>query len=272
MIIKYPVIVGLPKAPQAYKHDLIKLILDQTVAEYGVYRLEVPEINVPGGKRQAQLLSDGKQVNVLWLPSSTLMANMHAIAIPVDILRGLLGYRVCLINNKSKTDFSKIVDIKTFGEMTVGQGLGWVDVEIYQFNGVQPILGSTFNGLMGMLASNRISCLPLGANEISETLEDYAVSMPMLTIEPSLLVYYDFPIYFYVNDKYPLIAARFELGFKKILANGQFDALFRRYHEGKLNKINIRGRRIICLKSPYLPLEKQCLPTGPEGMSVIHAL
>jgi hypothetical protein len=69
-----------------------------------------------------------------------------------------------------------------------------------------------------------------------------------------------------------LIAARFELGFKKILANGEFDALFRRYHEGKLNNINIGGRRMVCLKSPYLPLEKQCLPTGPEGMSAIQAL
>lgn len=271
MIIKYPFILSQPKAPQAYKYDLVKLILDQTVAEYGAYRLEMPELNALGGKRQAQMLNDGKQVNLLWLPPSTMMANIHATAIRVDILRGLLGYRVCLINNKSKTDFDKVVDIKTFSGITVGQGLGWADVEIYQFNGVQPILGSTFDGLMGMLATNRFSCLALGANEISETLEEYAARMPMLAIEPGLLVYYDYPIYFYVNDQYPLIAARFELGFKKILANGEFNALFARYHEEKLKKINIRGRRMICLKSPYLPLDKQCLPTGPEGMSVIQA-
>ena len=272
MVIKYPNIISLPAVPQAYKLELLKLLLEQTVAEYGSYRLEVPELNALGGKRQAVLLDEGAQVNLMWLPPSTIMAGIHAVPVPVDILQGLLGYRICLINSTRHTDFSPVVDVKSFARIGVGQGLGWADIDIYQSNNIQPVLASTFDGLMSMLAANRFQCLPLGANEINDTLHDYSARMPMLAIEPSLLVYYDYPIYFYVNSQYPLIAKRLALGFKKIQANGEFTKIFTRYHKGKLNNLNIAARRVICLKSPFLPVKAQCLASGPPGMDLIKTL
>jgi hypothetical protein len=73
-----------------------------------------------------------------------------------------------------------------------------------------------------------------------------------------LLIVYDFPIYFYVSKKFPEIAKRFELGLKKLADNGEFEKLFRQYHEKNLAQLNLTQRKIICLKSPFMSVQRQC--------------
>ena len=259
MIIKYPVNVNGSKTPEIYKLALVKLVLEHTSAEYGDYRLELPEINAIGAKRLSLLLSEGAQVNLIWSSPNPPFSTSDAFPIAVDIDRGLKGDRLCLINRNINVDFNRVTDLASFRQISLGQGLGWQDIDIYHFNQIYPITGTTFDGLLAMLAANRFSCLPLGADEINGVLEDYRERMPMLGIESNLLVHYDFPIYFYVSAKEPLIAERFRLGMKKIQANGEFDRLFARFYQGKLDNLKLGARRVICLKAPSLPLDQQCV-------------
>ena len=259
MIINYPnTMDSAATDAKAYKLELIKLLLDSTRAEYGDYTLNLPVLNVSGVKRQSLLISEAKQINVLWTTPSSPIAMAEAIQIPVDILRGLLGYRICLINRNGSANFDSVTDVASLGKISVAQGLGWPDVDIYEFNNIQPITTNSFEALVSMLAANRFSCLPLGINEINGSLQDYSAKMPMLAIEPNIIIYYDFPIYFYVSAKTPEVAERFKLGFKKIAANGKFERLFLKYHQSQLENLNLRSRRTICLKNPGMPLEKQC--------------
>lgn len=265
MLIKYPSFTNAPKAPDAYRLQLIALILEQTRGEYGDYQMERPQFDADSSKRQALLLDEGSRVNVMLSSPGTSISQVDVIAIPFDILRSLLGNRVCLINRNQKVDFSQVKDSASLSSISLGQGFGWTDLDIYAFNNIQPKTAPTFDGLITMLAASRFGCLPLGVDEINPILQDYAVQWPSLGIEPSLLIQYDFPVYFYISAKEPLLAERFKLGIKKIQANGEFDRLFAQFYQKKLDNLHVNKRRVICLKSPYLPLENQCVArAAPE--------
>lgn len=258
MVIKYPKFEGISEERQSYRLELIKLILERTKAEYGDYRLERYIGQDPGAKRQAILVSNGDAINMVWSSPGTVIAKAGVIPIPIDILRGLLGHRVCLINHNNKLNFNAITDVNSLQSIRIGQGLGWTDIAIYNFNNITPISASTFDGLVGMLAANRFDCAPLGINEIEDIYKEKRSDMPMLSIEPSLLIYYDFPVYFYVSARYPRIAERIKKGLQTIHNSGEFDRLFDRYYHDKFKALNVKERRVICLKSPYLPEDKQC--------------
>lgn len=245
---------GAKDARHAYKFELIKKILEVTRAEFGDYQLE-PFGEEPSAKRQSLLISEGKIVNLLWASPGTVIARADVITIPVDILRGLLGYRVCLMNPANFPDSKKI---HSLNQLKIGQGLNWADIEIYKYNGIQPKQAPTFEALFEMLAAKRYECLPLGADEAMYTWRDQKIRFPFLALEPNLLIYYDYPIYLHVSKKFPALAQRVELGMKKLQHNGEFERLFKHYHATDIAQLNISQRKVFCLKSPYLPTQGQC--------------
>ncbi len=258
MVIKYGKHEDMLDARQHYKHELIKLILEQTKAEYGNYRIEPHVISDPGVKRTAKLLSEGDLENLDWNSPGGVIGNADVITIPIDILRGLLGYRICLVNRTGSANFAEVLDASTLNGIRIGQSSSWTDYDIYTFNKIMPVSAPTLDGLLLMLAYNRFDCLALGATEIEDIYHEKLATMPMLAIEKSLLIYYDFPVYFFVSKKYPLLAERFKKGLQALQANGEFDKLFNRYFQHKLAGLDMPNRHVICLKSPYFLAVNQC--------------
>ena len=257
MVIKY-VSRGEADSRHNYKFELIKLILDATEPKYGSYLIE-PYIRDPGAKRQASLISEGTQINLLWASPGTAIAEGDVIEIPIDILRGLLGYRICLINAPDQALFNSIIDKNTLKGIRIGQSSGWEDLKIYNANDLTTIQAATYEGLFGMLLFKRFECLALGADEIMQAFNEKSPHVPQLAIEQNLIIQYDFPIYFYVSSKYPDIAKRISEGLTLIQSTGQFNQLFSRYFRRNIEKLQLHKRRVICLESPFLPQKKQCM-------------
>lgn len=263
MVIKYPAGGAADKRLGLnYAYELIQLILTQTTAEYGDYRVE-PYVAELDEKRQAVLMMQGDLINLSGSSSGTAVARSGSIQIPYDIYRGLLGHRICLTNSDSKTQVNAITDLNSLKKIRIGQSMGWADSEIYNFNKLSLILASTFDGLLAMLAAGRYECLALGVTEIQKIYENSHAQMPKLEIEKNLLIYYEYPFYFYISAKYPEIAERFKMGMKKILDNGEFDRLFSRYFSQNLDSLNIKSRRVICLQSPFMNKKIQCQQAEP---------
>lgn len=256
MVIKY-VNRGELDHRHNFKYELIKLILEHTVSEYGDYRIE-PYPNDPGAHRLALLVNEGEIVNLLWASPGTVISKADVIGIPFDLLQGLLGKRICLTNGAPDNLFKTAIKTNSLKGISIGQGLGWPDAEIYKINNVPVIEAPTFEGLVSMLGFHRFDCLALSAFEIVATYYEKNKIIPTLAIEKSLLIYYDFPIYFYVSAKHPRIAGRMNIGLKKLLANGKFEKLFHHYYHKQVQTLNLTGRHEICLKSPFLPLAQQC--------------
>lgn len=245
---------GVKDARHAYKFELIKKILEVTRAEFGDYQL-APFGEEPSAKRQALLISDGKILNLLWASPGTVIARADVITIPVDILRGLLGYRVCLIN---PANFPASGQLHSLNQLQIAQGLNWADVEIYKHNGINPTQAPTFEALFEMLAAKRFECLPLGADEVMYTWRDQKTKFPFLAIEPQVLIYYEYPIYLHISKQFPELAQRVTLGLQKLQRNGEFDRLFKHHHAADIAQLHLNQRKIFCLKSPYLPERGQC--------------
>lgn len=245
---------GAKDARHAYKFALIKRILEVTRPEFGDYRTE-PFSEEPSAKRQALLISEGKILNLLWASPGTVIARADVITIPVDILRGLLGYRVCLIN---PANFPAGETLVSLNQLRIAQGLNWADIEIYKHNDIYPKQAPTFEGLFDMLAAKRYECLPLGADEVMYTWRDQKNKFPFLAVEPNILIYYDYPIYLHISKQVPALAQRVELGLAKLQRSGEFDRLFKQHHATDIAQLHLNQRKIFCLKSPYLPAQGQC--------------
>jgi hypothetical protein len=76
-----------------------------------------------------------------------------------------------------------------------------------------------------------------------------------ISIEPSLMLYYPFPLVFYVTSTKPRLAQRVEKGLNKIIASGKFQALFEQHHGDVVQRLNLGTRTVFTLNNPALPIE-----------------
>lgn len=184
-------------------------------------------------------------MNVAWSSPGTPVANAEVIPLPIDILRGLLGYRVCLFNINSNT-FLKLEDTFNTGSLgfvKIAQEEAWSDVEIYRNNDIEPVLAPNVSSLFDMLGFKRYDCLPLGVNEIDFIYNEKKARYPFLRIDTRLLIYYDFSKYLYVSKTQSLLAKRFQLGLTQMRKSGEFDQLFMQYHPEDTFSLNLRSRK-----------------------------
>jgi hypothetical protein len=93
----------------------------------------------------------------------------------------------------------------------------------------------------------------LGVNEIEEIFKHRAVPIGGISIEPSLMLYYPFPLVFYVNPCNPVLAERIEKGLKLIAINGEHETLFSYHHGDVVQRLNLRNRNTLSLTNPMLP-------------------
>lgn len=253
----------------AFHFALVKAVMEITKPEFGDYLIK-PYGLAPTAKRQAILLSEGKLLNLQWASPGTPISQAEVIQIPVDFLQGILGYRVCLINSKIRVNLADASKIEGLRKTRIGQGYDWTDVEIYRHNQIPIFVYPGLENLIPALGLNRIDCLALGANEVQYKYEDLKAKYPFLKIDPSLILYYHFPVYFYVSKKHPELAKRMQLGLTKLQASGEYDKLFSQFYAQYLTPLHLESRKIVCLVNPYLRTPNQC--TTPVEIPNIHGI
>ena len=250
-----PMVVSYLKLPgyeihYAYRYELIHQIMEVTREDFGDYRL-APYTEQTTNKRYAQLLVEGNRLNLLWASPGTPVADAGAIAIPGEILRGLLGYRVCLVNSQQHSDLGRIKTLKDLSRLKIGQGI-WPDRNVYQYNHISTIEAPNFENLFLMLEAGRFDCIALGADEVVDIYNAKKKDYPFLAIDNHLLIYYHYPLYFYVSKKSPRLAERMQKGFQRLQANGEFYRLFNQYHAQSLQQLQLSKRQVVCMNSPYI--------------------
>lgn len=241
----------------AFHFALIKAAMDITQPEFGDYVIR-PYGLAPTAKRQALLLTEGKLLNMQWASPGTPISHAEVIEVPFDFLQSVLGYRVCLINKNVRLNLADSYNAESLRKIRVGQGYDWTDVEIYRHNQIPIFVYPGLENLIPALGLNRIDCLALGANEVEFKYEELKTKYPFLKVDPSVILYYHFPVYFYVSKKHPEIANRMTLGLDKLKKSGAYDELFNRYYAQYLAPLNLPQRKIICLTNPYVNTPNQC--------------
>lgn len=97
--------------------------------------------------------------------------------------------------------------------------------------------------------------MTFGANEVAGVFGGRAAKSGKLMVEPSLLVFYPFPLVFYIHPDNKALAERVTQGLRTITDNGELDKIFNRYFAEDLKTVNLPVRVMIELKNPMLPVE-----------------
>lgn len=246
-IIRY----GPQGAIYDYRWALLALALEHTRASDGPWRLEPLAVQGFSQSRTiALLLHEELDVSAFGYSPQRAAA---LLPIRIDLLRGMLGYRVLLIRADQQARFRHLSRAAFKRDIQLGFNSQWADLAILQANGFRVVTSPNYDNLFSMLAAGRFDAFPRGLNEVRRELQTFGVSHPEIAEEQTLALFMQYPVYFWVRKGSTALAARIERGLNLALADGSFKALFLHYHAQDIATAASAHRRVITLHNPYLP-------------------
>jgi ABC-type amino acid transport substrate-binding protein len=180
------------------------------------------------------------------------------IRIPID--KGLIGWRLLLINKAQASRLGALRDLDDLARLTAGQGSDWPDTAIMRANGLNVYGTSNYKALFSMLENQRIDYFPRAVSEIWTELDLY---QGRLAVAPSIVLRYPTAIYFFVRKGNTQLAADITGGLEKMIADGSFEKLFQQYYGDMVLKSALKERRIIELNNLLMP---KTLPTDRKNL------
>ncbi len=258
----------------AYQWKILETALEKTRDEYGPYWL-TPSKAMSERRQAYELVHGTGKLTVMYLSTTPeFERTLIPVRIPVD--RNLGGYGVFLIRKQDAGRFGAIRTLNELRQFSYGLGLDWIDVGILRASGFRVVTGSTYEGLFEMLENKRFDVFLRGAVEVLDEYEARSRMLPDLEIEPSLILYYPLPMYFWFHDSADgrQLAARAEAGMRKMIADGSYDRIFAEYQDEKIRRLNLRGRRILRIENPNLgketPFADRRLWFDPQTYRPVH--
>ncbi len=243
-----------------YYIDLLRLSLAETVDSDGPFQIEFCKLAMPLQNRGVWFLRRKQQIDLCWTMTS-IQREKEMLPIPIPLLKGLLGYRVFLINAKDQPKFDGIETLDQLRALTAGQGQDWPDNAILEANGIPTEVGRSYDGLFEMLRKHRFDYFPRAISEAWQELEVHKHAG--LAVEKHLLLYYPTDMFFFVNKASAPLAARVERGLRKAISDGSFDRLFHERNQDIIDLADIPHRTVFKLKNPALPPD---VPVGTKGL------
>lgn len=228
---------------------LLRAALERSEPSHGPFEL-LPSAPVETLARQIALLERGELLSVVWAsPTALLERQLRPVRVPTR--RGLLGFRVALIHERSQAALRRVRDADGLRRFVLGQGSSWPEVEMYRSQGFQVETGN-YEALFRMLLLGRFELFPRGVNEVFAEHAARAAQQPDLRVEDSLLIHYPLPYYFYCQRDDTALATRLEQGMRAMVRDGSYEAHFWRFHGESIRQARLQERRLIRLRNPQL--------------------
>jgi hypothetical protein len=235
-----------------YHWEILRTALEKTKEKWGEYRLVPAEFMTE--KRQAHELKKATgKITVMYLSTTQeFERDLVPIRIPVD--KNLGGYCVFLIRKGEQKRFDGVLTDEDIRGFTYGLGLGWIDVDILKSNKLPVVTGSNYDGLFEMLVNRRFDVFLRAAVEILDEFEERKDKLPEMEIEKHLILYYPLPMYFWFSktEEGKRLAARAEEGMRQMIDDGTYDRIFDKYQKHKVEKLDLKNRRIFKIHNPFL--------------------
>lgn len=234
-----------------YALGLVELALQESGRDY-VLRPTVDEMSQTRAARELEL----GNIDFIWTGTSAeYEQRFRAVRIPV--LRGLDGYRICVIDPKRQPAFSAVDSLDDLKQLTIGQDPGWSDVKILEAAGLQ-VVTAPYDALPNMVERDRFDCFLRGAHEAPNEVAKH----PALMVENELLVVYPFTSFFFVNKTDTALAETLETGLKKAYEDGRFLQYFNGHPAIRaiFDEGRIEQRRRFDIPNPFLTDETRAIP------------
>lgn len=235
----------------AYAIKMLKLAIAHS--DNPDYQIEISRENYTQTRTNEEVRSNGL-LDVCWASSdSNIESQLRPIRVP--LFKGLLGYRIFIINKNDQAKFDRVQTLVDLKKLTIGQGRTWADGRILEANGFTVIKTNKYPSLFYMVEGGRFDGFPRGVHEPFGELE----SRPemQLAVEKNLMMYYRMPFYLFVSPNNQKLAKDLEAGFERAIANGEFDKVFYgdKAIQDVMQKANMKNRKLFKLDNPLLSKE-----------------
>ena len=247
--IHYPRPINENDSRHDYPITLLKLALSKTGVRY---TLTPSERILLQGKAIRQL-KENREINILWVMTD-IQREKELLPIRIPIHKGLIGWRVFLINQNLAYKFKDVASLEDLTELTTLQGAEWPDTKILQSNGFNVFTVTDFPEAFSRLIQKQGDLFPRAVSEVMGELSVRSLD-PDIVLEPSLAVHYPTAMYYFVNRSNPIMARLIETGLRRALEDGSFDNLFVTHHREALLKVDVANRQLFELENPLLPPE-----------------
>jgi len=251
--IVYPLSNGGIDSRYDYDWDVLRTALRKTDARFGAFSMRQYEIAMSPQRIRQELHTPGGHINILARATEPgLEQDFLPIRLPTD--RGLLSYRVLLVRADQLPRFARVRTLNDLRTLRAGLGKDWADIPILRAAGLPIVEGQTYDGLFAMLEAGRFDYFSRGADEAFRELGERRARHPQLAIEPTLLLRYPLPHYFFVrrDAEGQRLAKRIEAGLEIMIKDGSLNALFERYKLGVIRQADLKRRRVIEIPNPEL--------------------
>lgn len=204
-----------------------------------------------------------KRIDIVWTMTSLERENKF-LPIRIPLLKGALGYRICMIHRSEAETFEKLQSLNQFKEskIMVGQGHDWPDIKILQQNEIRTTSFHSYEGLFRALRAKRFDCFARGIHEIWDELSQYGDED--LVADKNIVFQYYSPSFFFVHNSQEKLAQALRTGLSKALEDGSFDLLFERHWGAEILKADLKNRLVIRLKNKTLSKETAAIKSNPK--------
>ncbi len=237
----------------AYEWAVLRTALQKTESRYGRYAMRQNSMPMSPERATQELLAADGQINILVRATdSTLEQQFLPVRLPVD--RGLLGNRIFLVRAADLPRFAAVRTLSDLRRLRAGLGYDWADLRVLEAAGIPTVTSHTYEGLFSMLDAGRYDFFSRALDEAVREYDERHAANPQLVIEPTLLLRYPLPRYFFLrrDDAGRKLAARIEAGMEIMIKDGSLDALFQQYKRKLLERTGASQRRVLTIPNPDL--------------------
>jgi len=247
-----------------YEVELLENILAATSHQFGTADLVIDNQNFSTAQGEGSVLDNGADL-LITIAGNQKFDGHDKIALPEPIAKGILGYRLPIIRQASSEVFAQIEHPEQLKALSTGVPETWFDAQLFRINGYEVVERGTFDNLFPLLKSGEFDYATLGVNEVEVAFDNMAADLGGLEIESELMVYYPYPLIFYVNAENPALAKRIKIGIAALKSNGRFDEIFLKHHGDIIKRLDLKHRRLFELENPALPEYLQGFESGFLG-------
>ncbi|WP_415894062.1 hypothetical protein ACMXYN_06740 [Neptuniibacter sp. PT8_73] len=203
-----------------YFVTLLQNVLETTADKYGHSQVVYSSQMEQG--RALYELTKGSKLDVYWAGTS-ISRERTLIPIRIPLLKGLLGFRASIIRAEDEEKFRAITSIEQLRELTACQGAHWPDSDILENAGMVVRRNPVYENMFQELAEGRCDFFPRGIHEGAGEVTARLAVYPNLTLFTDVVIYYPFPMYFFVSAKNPELAERLTTGLEKSIDDGTLE-------------------------------------------------
>lgn len=245
LIVRYPSGAVNQDMRDDYDREVIELLLEKTVREFGDY-----EMRAAPYMSQSRSLEEIEGGGVLDVMATTSNRDRETRLLPIrhSIHHTLMGVKLLLIRKGTEATFARMKTLKDLSKLLGGQGRDWPDVEIFRFNGLSITTGSSYEGLFKMLQKKRFDYFPRSLPEIFDEQATHVAKG--LVVEKTMALVFPLHAYIFVKRSNHKLAKRLERGFEIAIADGSFKKLFLKKHGENIKRARLGDRHIIYLENP----------------------